>query len=74
MSLLYLYFTTPLENHASWAAELWAERGRESEGGGVQVKKEGAGGMKETRSKNRKEDGRRLKGIHRVKGEGSKVQ
>lgn len=25
-SLLYLYFTTPLETHASWAAEVWAEK------------------------------------------------
>lgn len=60
-SLLYLYFTTPLGNHASWAAELWAERGRESKRGGGQVRKreegmkdDGGGGMMQIISKTEK--------------------
>lgn len=39
-SLLYLYFTTPLENHASWAAELWAEK-RERDRNGRRPSEEG---------------------------------
>ena len=67
-SLLYLYFTTPPENHASWAAELWAERGRESKRGGGQVRKrervgerEREEGMKEgenLREANNKQNGK----------------
>lgn len=36
-SLLYLYFTTPLETHASWAAEVWAEKRKKGGGGRVRI-------------------------------------